>query len=158
MKVLLTADVENLGKAGEVKDVSDGYARNYLIPKKFAVPATAGIIKQAQERQAAKERQLAKERQTAQELAARISGQTLRFVARVGEQDRLYGSVTNTDIAERLSQVLGVQIDRRKVELGDPIKRAGIYSVPVRLTSGIEARVNVVVEGEEGEISLPEPE
>jgi large subunit ribosomal protein L9 len=157
VKILLTSDVEKLGKAGEIKDVSDGYARNFLIPKKFAIPANKGLIKQAQERLGAQDRRAAKERGGFEHLAGRINGQTLRFVVKIGEQERLYGSITNADIAERLQQQLGLEIDRRKIELEDPIKRAGVYSVSIRLAQGIEPRVNVVVEGEGGPVAVAAP-
>jgi large subunit ribosomal protein L9 len=148
MKIVLVKDVPNLGAAGEVKEVADGYARNYLMPKGFAVLASKGLIKQAQERAEAQRKRDFKARTDAEALSQRINGQTLRFVARVGELDRLYGSITNVDIGERLSQQLGIEVDRRRVELGDPIKRAGVYSVVVNLGHGLEPRINVVVEGE----------
>ena len=151
MKVVLTQDVPNLGKAGEVKEVADGYGRNYLLPKGFAALATKGLIKQAQERAEAQKRRDIKQRSDAEGLAQRLNGQTLRFEVRVGELDRLYGSITNSDVAQKLLQQTGIDVDRRKIDLGDPIKRAGVYSVPVRLGAGIEARLNVVVEGEGGE-------
>lgn len=148
MKIVLMKDVPNLGAAGEVKEVADGYARNYLMPKGFAALATKGLIKQAQERAEAQRKRDVKARNDAETLAQRINGQTLRFTARVGELDRLYGSITNVDIAEKLGSQIGVEIDRRRVELGDPIKRAGVYSVVVNLGHGLEPRINVVVEGE----------
>lgn len=151
MKVVLTQDVPNLGKAGDIKEVADGYGRNYLIPKGFASMATKGLIKQAQERAEAQRKRDLRARSDAEALAQRLNGQTLRFEVRVGELDRLYGSITNSDIAEKVQQQFGIELDRRKIELGDPIKRAGVYSVPVRLASGVEARLNVVVEGEGGE-------
>ncbi len=147
MKVVLTRDVPNLGKAGDIKEVANGYGRNYLIPKGYAALATDGMIKQAQERAAAQQRREQKARTEAEVIAQRINGQTLRFVVRVGELDRLYGSITNFDIAEKLQEQLGVEVDRRKIELGDPIRRAGVYSVPVRFGGDLEARLNVVVEG-----------
>ncbi len=150
MKIVLMKDVPNLGAAGEVKEVADGYARNYLMPKGFAVLASKGLIKQAQERAEAQRKRDFKARTDAEALSQRINGQTVRFTARVGELDRLYGSITNVDVAERLAGQLGIQIDRRRVELGDPIKRAGVYSVVVNLGHGLEPRVNVVVEGEGG--------
>jgi large subunit ribosomal protein L9 len=156
IKVLLTQDVDKLGRAGEVKDVSGGYGRNYLIPKGLAVVATRGQVKQAEERLAAQRKREEAGRRDAEALAARVNGQTLRFTARVGELDRLYGSITNADIGERIGQLLGdPNFDRRKVELDDPIKRIGIYPVNVRFMSGVNALVNVVVEGEEGSIQLP---
>ena len=149
MKVVLLQDVANLGAAGEVKEVADGYARNYLMPKGFATLATKGLIKQANERAEAQRKREFKARTDAEALSQRINGQTLRFIVKVGELDRLYGSITNVDIAERLGNQLGVEIDRRRVELGDPIKRAGVYSVVVNLGHGLEPRINVVVEGED---------
>ena len=156
MKIVLMKDVPNLGAAGEVKEVADGYARNYLMPKGFAALATKGLIKQAQERAEAQRKRDLRARTDAQALAQRINGQTVRFTARVGELDRLYGSITNVDIAEKLSSQIGAEIDRRRVELGDPIKRAGVYSVVVDLGHGLDARINVVVEGEGSEAPATE--
>jgi large subunit ribosomal protein L9 len=155
MKVLLVQDVNKLGSTGEVKEVSGGYGRNYLIPKGFAVLATRGQIKQAEERAAASHKREQAARKDAEALAARISGQTLRFTAKVGELDRLYGSITSGDIAEKLAAQTGLEIDRRKIDLDEPLKRIGIYPIKVRLMAGLEPLVNVVVEGEEGAIQLP---
>jgi large subunit ribosomal protein L9 len=155
MKVLLTQDVEKLGSVGEVKEVSGGYGRNYLLPKGLAVVATKGQVKQAEERLAAQQKRLQAARKDAEALAARIGGQTLRFTARVGELDRLYGSITSADIAEKLKTQTGVEIDRRKIDLDEPIKRIGIYPIKVQLVAGLEPLINVVVEGQEGDIELP---
>ena len=155
MKVLLTKDVDKLGTAGEVKEVSGGYGRNYLIPQGMAVLATRGQVKQAEERLAAQHKREQAARRDAEAIAARISGQTLRFTARVGELDRLYGSITSSDIAEKLAEQTGIEIDRRKIDLDEPLKRIGIYPIKVRLMAGLEPLVNVVVEGEEGAIQLP---
>ena len=155
MKVLLTKDVDKLGTTGEVKEVSGGYGRNYLIPQGMAVLATRGQVKQAEERRAAQHKRDQAARRDAESIAARISGQTLRFTARVGELDRLYGSITNADIAEKILSQTGVEIDRRKIDLDESIKRIGIYPIKIRLMAGLEPMVNVVVEGQEGEIELP---
>jgi large subunit ribosomal protein L9 len=155
MKVLLVQNVDKLGHAGEVKEVSGGYGRNYLIPKGFAVLATRGQVKQAEERLAANRKREEAARKDAEALAGRIAGQTLRFTARVGELDRLYGSITNADIAEKLQSQVGVEVDRRRIDLEEPIKRIGIYPVKVRLMAGLEPVINVVVEGEEGQLELP---
>jgi large subunit ribosomal protein L9 len=155
MKVLLVQNVDKLGSAGEVKEVSGGYGRNYLLPKGFAVLATRGQVKQAEERLAAQHKRDQAARNDAEALAARINGQTLRFTARVGELDRLYGSITSADIAEKIQSQTGVEIDRRKIDLDEPIKRIGIYPVKVRLLAGLEPMINVVVEGQEGDIELP---
>ncbi|WP_448336869.1 50S ribosomal protein L9 [Chloroflexus aurantiacus] len=148
MKVLLLQDVEHLGKAGEIKDVSGGFGRNYLLPKGFAVLATKSQVKQAEERLAAQRRKAEAARKEAEALAARLAELTLTFTVKVGEQDRLYGSVTNADIAAKLHEVAGIEIDRRKIGLEDPIKRTGEYEVPVELMSGISSTLKVVVVGE----------
>ncbi len=148
MKVLLVQDVEHLGKAGEIKDVSGGFGRNYLLPKGFAVLATKSQIKQAEERLAAQRRKAEAARKDAEALAAKLAELTLTFVVKVGEQERLYGSVTNADIAAKLHEVTGIEIDRRKIALEDPIKRTGEYEVPVELASGVSATLKVVVVGE----------
>src|ERR671933_2753003 len=145
MKIVLMKDVPNLGAAGEVKEVADGYARNYLMPKGFAALATKGLIKQAQERAEAQRKRDLRARTDAEALAQRINGQTVRFTARVGELDRLYGSITNADIAEKLSAQTWIEIDRRRIDLEEPIKRIGIYPVKIRLMAGLEPLVNVVV-------------
>ncbi|NJN68163.1 MAG: 50S ribosomal protein L9 [Chloroflexaceae bacterium] len=155
MKILLVQDVEYLGTAGDVKEVAGGFGRNYLIPKGLAVLATRGHIRQAEERMQARRRREEASRKDAEALAGRMNGKTLRFTARVGELDRLYGSVTNADIAAKMTEQLGIEIDRRKIDLSDPIKRIGIYPVKVRLMGGVEPVINVVVEAEEGAIELP---
>ena len=148
MKVLLVQDVEHLGHTGELKDVSGGFGRNYLLPKGFAVLATRGQIKQAEERLSAQRRRTDATRKDAETLAARLNGVTLTFTVKVGEQDRLYGSVTNADIAEKIEQQLSLELDRRKIELEEPIKRVGTYPVTIRLLAGVLPVVNVVVQGE----------
>lgn len=150
MKVLLVQDVDHLGKAGELKDVSGGYGRNFLLPKGFAVLATRGQIKQAEERLAAQRKRVDAARKDAEALAARLNGVTLTFMAKVGEQDRLYGSVTSADIAEKILEQLKIEVDRRKIELDEPIKRTGSFPVGIRLVAGVEPVVNVVVHGEGG--------
>jgi len=152
MQVLLIQDVPNLGQAGDIKRVADGYARNYLLAKGLAVPATKGTMKEAQQRQEALLRRQEKERNQAQVLAERISGLTLTFRARVGEKDRLYGSITTADIAEALSEKLGQEIDKRKIESA-PLRELGTHQVPLRLTRDVSATVTVVIERLESEES-----
>lgn len=150
MKVLLTKDVEHLGVAGDIKEVSGGYGRNYLLPQGMAVIATRGAIKQAEERLSAQRKREAVMRQEAQVLAQRMAGVTLTFVERVGENDRLFGSVTASDIADKLHAALGVEIDRRRIELDEPIKRIGDFVVHYRVMTGVIAEVKVVVNAAEG--------
>lgn len=156
MKIVLTQDVEKLGEAGTVQDVKPGFARNYLIPKGLAQVATAGMIKQAAERQAAQQRRIAKQELELQSLADRIDGLRLEFVARAGEQGRLFGSVTNADIAAKLSQELGEEIDRRKVDLPNGIHEVGEFPVTIRLVGRLTPRITAVVRAEGAE-AVEEP-
>lgn len=146
MKVILKKDVPNLGRAGEVKEVANGYARNYLIPQGLAVPATPQALRQLEAEKAAAARQAAREAAEARALAERLSQLELTLPVRVGEQGRLYGAVTAQDIAAAISQAVGRAIDRRQIELEEPIRQVGIYEVPVRLTREITAKVRVIVQ------------
>jgi large subunit ribosomal protein L9 len=150
MKVILKQDVPDLGQAGEIKDVAMGYARNYLIPKGFAVVATPGALKQwqiEQEAQSARESRLA---ERATELTEQLSALSLTFEAKAGPTGRLYGSVTTADIADALRREAGVRIDRRKIE-SDALREVGEHVVSVRVSSDAVAEVTVVVKGEEME-------
>jgi large subunit ribosomal protein L9 len=146
VQVLLLKDVAGLGHAGDIKEVAGGYAQNLLLPRKLAVPVTEGSKKQAESIHQAAERKRARKQTEAKALAARLEGQVLVFKARAGEGDRLYGSITSADIAERLSQALGIEIERRLVDLEHPIKSVGDHEVTVKVSSGVAARVRVVVE------------
>lgn len=149
MEVLLLRNVDQLGQAGDIKRVADGYARNYLIPRGLAVVATPGAIKQAKQvRQATASRQ-AKALSEAQALAQLLDGISVTFQARAGESDRLYGSITSANIAEALAEKVGQDVDRRKIDLEEPIKELGTHAVTVRLAYEAEAKVTVVVEREE---------
>lgn len=151
MKVIFLHDVPGVGRAGQVKEVADGYARNYLLPRRLARPATAGALRQAREEQEAERRRRERALAQAQALAERLHHLTLSFRAKVGKQDLLFGTITNADIAEAIREKLGVEIDRRKIEIDEPIRRPGIYSIPIRLHPDLESRVNVVVERESEE-------
>lgn len=148
MKVILLEEVAGIGAPGTVKEVADGYARNFLLPKKLATPATAGALKQVEQVQAAEERRQAQLDAQSAALAARIQGQEVVFRVRAGEEGRLYGSVTNSDIASLLSRQMGEEIDRRKVQLPDAIHTLGTYEVPVRLSGSHSPVVKVIVEAE----------
>jgi large subunit ribosomal protein L9 len=150
MKVLLTQDVANLGLAGEVHAVAGGYARNYLMPRGLAVLATRGALKQAEEIRQAGMRRRARERANAEAQAEMVRAQRLLFEARAGETGRLYGSVTAADIAERMSELVGFEVDRRKIHLDHPIRDLGIYQLEMRLLADVTATfpVAVVHEGE----------
>ncbi|MGH2531556.1 MAG: 50S ribosomal protein L9 [Thermomicrobiales bacterium] len=147
MKIILRQDVEKLGEAGAVKTVADGYARNYLIPKGLAILATPGELKVVEHNQKVQERKIERQEQALRSLADRIEGQKLTFNARAGQGGRLFGSVTVADIAERLSKVVGQEIDRRKVVLDEPIRATGEHSVAVHLVGRLRPHVTVIVEG-----------
>jgi large subunit ribosomal protein L9 len=149
MEVLLLKDVEQLGYAGEVKRVADGYARNYLIPRGLVTMATPGAIKQAERERQAAERRKAEELSEAQALAQALDGMSVTFQARAGETDRLYGSITNVNIAEALQEASGLEVDRRKIDLEEPLKELGTHAVTIRLAPGAEAKISVVIEREE---------
>jgi large subunit ribosomal protein L9 len=148
MKVVLSKDVKDLGTAGQVKDVSDGYARNFLFPRRLAVPATPSALQQVEARQKAAERRAAQEERLARALAERIKDEPVRIHPKVGEQGRLYGSVTSADIAEALARQTGQPVDRRKIELDEPIRMVGEYKVAFRITRTVSVTLNVVVERE----------
>ena len=149
MEVLLLKDVEQLGQTGEIKRVADGYARNYLIPRGLATMATPGAIKQAELQRQKDARRQAKELDEAKVLAQELDGRTVTFQARAGESDRLYGSITNANIAEALEEQVEQEVDRRKIELEEPLKELGTHAITVRLAPGAEAKVTVIIEREE---------
>jgi len=148
MQVLLLKDVVGVGHAGDIKEVSGGHAKNYLFPKKLAVPVSEGAQKQAQSIREATERRRDRKLTEAKTLATRIDGQVLTFKMRSGEGDRLYGSVTNGEIAEALSRVAKVEVERRQIELEHPIKSLGQHNVPVKVAPGVTATILVTVERE----------
>lgn len=150
MKVLLLQDVTELGNAGNIYTVAGGYARNYLMPRGLAVIASKGALKQADEIKQAGIRRRARERANAEAQAQLISGQRLLFAANAGENERLYGSVTSADVAERLSEAVGFEVDRRKIQLDHALRDLGIYDLTVRLMPEVSAsfKVAVVRDGE----------
>lgn len=149
MQVLLVKDVRGFGKAGDIKKVADGYARNYLLPRGLAVPATDTARKVLADQTVAAVRHTAAEKNRAEERALDLRDVVLTFTARAGESGRLYGSITSGDIAERLSQIAGVEVDRRKVLLDEPIKELGQTSIDVRLHANVTTAVIVKVITEE---------
>lgn len=155
MRIVLRKDVPKVGEAGSVQTVANGYARNYLIPKGLAVLATEGELKNAAHNEAVKDRKIARQENQLQNLADRINGQRLTFVARAGEQGRLYGSVTAGDIAERLTGQVGETIDRRRVQLDEPLRSVGEHTVHVHLVGRLRPEVTVIVEGEQVEGTSP---
>jgi large subunit ribosomal protein L9 len=145
MKIILLQDVEGLGKAGDLKEVANGYARNYLVPRRLAAAATPGLIANRAQRIAAEQRRVEKLVEQNRQQAERLNTVTLTFRARVGTQGRLYGSITSQDIASALREVEDIVVDRRSIELTDPIRSPGTFTVPVRIASGLESKITVNV-------------
>ena len=145
MKVILTRDVAKLGKTGEMKSVADGFATNFLIPQKLAVPAAGGAYRAYQHDIASREEKRAKERAESEIAATRIASTTLTLGVKVGDAGKLYGSVGAKEIAEALAR-RGIEIDRHKVDLEDPLKALGTYKVAVKVAPGLTPEVTVVVE------------
>ncbi len=146
MRIVLRDDVDNLGKKGEVVDVADGYARNYLVPRGLALKASAGSQKQADAMSRNRVARDRRERESAEALAAQFTGRTISIKARAGGEGRLFGSVTASDIAEAVQKQTGAEIDRRKLTLDEPLKELGGVDVQVRLHPDVVATVHVEVE------------
>jgi large subunit ribosomal protein L9 len=145
MKVVLRADVETLGNKGDLLDVADGYARNYLVPRGLAIKATKGVVQQAEAMRRNRTARDARDREAAEEIAARLESARIELGARSGEGGKLFGSITSTDIASAVHQATGVELDRRKIELADPLKELGVVEVPVRLHPEVTATLTVEV-------------
>jgi large subunit ribosomal protein L9 len=145
VKVILTSDVAKLGKSGELKTVADGFATNYLIPNSLAVPAAGGAYRAWQHDIASREEKRKREREDAEIAANRIAGTTLTMGVKVGEGGKLYGSITAKDIADALGR-RGIDVDRHKVDLEEPLKSLGTYKVAVKVASGMTPEVTIVVE------------
>jgi large subunit ribosomal protein L9 len=145
MKVILLQDVPNVGESGSIQNVSDGFARNYLIPQGLAEMGTPGRIKQAEERIQAQQRKIERAEDEMRDLSERIEGMRVEIEARVGKQGRLYGSITAPEIASAVSSKLGEDIDRRKVELSDPIRSTGDHTVAIHLVGRLRPAVTVTV-------------
>jgi large subunit ribosomal protein L9 len=144
MKVILTADLPHVGKVGQVVEVANGYGRNYLLPRGFAIPATAGNERSLAQQQKARLAREAKTKAEAQALATQLQVLSLSIAKKTGEGDRLYGSVTSMDIANLL-KARGIGLDRRRIVLDTPLKTLGTHKVPVRLHPEVIAEVEVAV-------------
>lgn len=156
MKVILLQDIEGLGKAGDLKDVANGYARNYLLPRRLAAGATPGLIANRSQRIAAEQRKLEKLAEQNKQLAERLAQITLTFKAKVGSQGRLYGSITSQDIASALRDAENITVDRRTIELPEPIRTLGTFSVPVKVASQVEPKITVSIVDETGQTAAAE--
>ena len=156
MKVLLKEDVENLGYAGEVYKVADGFGRNFLIPNGMAVTASPAMLKQAEVWRKKAEARRAEQRAEFEALAASIQAVRLTFVARAGGNGKLYGSITTAQVADALNEELGTDIDRRKVGV-EPLRQLGNHDVVVRLSGEFQPTFVVAIESEDGEVVIEEP-
>jgi large subunit ribosomal protein L9 len=147
MEVILKEDITKLGSRGEVVKVAEGYGRNYLIPKKLAIEATAANRAVIEQMKASAVRRSAREKGDAQALAQQVEGVTVSFTRKSGERDQLFGSVTSADIAQELEHK-GVQIDRRKIQLDEPLKHVGEFNVPVKLHKDVIVQLKVIINRE----------
>jgi large subunit ribosomal protein L9 len=145
VKVILTKDVDKLGKSGEMKTVADGYATNFLIPNGVAVPAAGGAYRAWQHDIASREDKRERERAEAEVAATRIASTTLTMGVKVGEGGKLFGSITAKDIADALAR-RGIEVDRHKIDLEEPLKSLGTYKVAVKVATGLAPEVTIVVE------------
>ena len=145
MRVLLTKDVENVGRAGDVREVTDGYGRNFLLPRKLAIAAGKGAEAEAKRLRDAATKREAKDRNEAQAVADEIDNKTVVVRLKVGAEDKAFGSITNQDIAAALKAQHRVEIDRHKIDMKEPIKTLGEHQVPLKLHRDVTAHVNVIV-------------
>jgi len=151
MKLILKQDIENLGEAGQVVQVKPGYGRNYLLPQGLAYVASEANMKRLEEEQAKAHERSRRDYLEARRRASQLEGQSLTFTVRAGEDGKLFGSVTTADIAERLNaDGLDFELDRRTIQLDEPLKLLGVFAVPVRLHAEVQAEVEVRLEREDG--------
>jgi large subunit ribosomal protein L9 len=145
MKVILTQDVKGQGKKDQVIEVSDGYARNFLLPKKLAIPADNSALNDVKNKEAAKQHKLDVEKAEAQAIAEKLKSITVKFEYAAGPDKKLYGSVTAKDVAESLKKNHGIDIDKRKITLGENIKSFGNFTADVKLFTGVSGKINILV-------------
>ncbi len=145
MKVIFLKDVKGQGKKGQVKEVSEGYATNFLLPRGLVRPATEGNVKTLENQAAAEQRRKDNEKEEAQQLGKKLDELTLVMKAKAGEGGRLFGAITSKQIAETLAATQGISIDKRKIELGEPIRHMGLFQVSVKLHTEVKATLKVQV-------------
>jgi large subunit ribosomal protein L9 len=148
VKVILRADVPDVGHKGDVLDVADGYARNYLVPRGLAMTASKGALAQAESMRRARAVRDARDREAAEEVATRLTPLTILVPARAGADGRLFGSVTPADIAGAVQAQAGIEVERRRLHLDEPIRALGVHEVPLRLHPDVEVRLSVEVVAE----------
>jgi len=148
MKVILLKDIKSLGKKGEIKEVADGYARNFLLPHSLAVEASAGNVKNLMQEMQAKLHREELEEAKARETAGRLNELLITLRAKTGDGGRLFGSITDREIADEILKASGITVDKKQIEMKEHIKALGDYSVPIRLYHGVTATVRVKITGE----------
>ena len=145
MKIVLRADVDEVGKKGDIVEVADGHARNFLLPRGLAMKATPGVQDQAAAMRRSRDIKDARDREAAEVVARKLVPMVIRVPARAGTEGRLFGSVTSADLVDAVSQQAHVELDRRRLQLDEPIKSVGTHEVPVKLHSDVEFRITVEV-------------
>jgi len=148
VKIVLRDDVENVGRKGDLIEVTDGFARNYLVPRGLAMKATKGVVRQADAMRRSREAREARDRDSAQALADQLTGRRIALRARAGEGGRLFGSITSADVVDAVRKQTGVELDRRKAQLAEPLKELGAVDVPVKLHPDVEVTLTVDVVAE----------
>ncbi|MGC8465858.1 MAG: 50S ribosomal protein L9 [Acidimicrobiales bacterium] len=145
MKVVLRSDVSGLGKRGDLVQVADGYGRNYLLPQGHAIPATPGIMAQATAMRKARDIKDHRAKEAAEEIAVRLVGMTFEIAAKVGKDSKLFGSIGVHDVIDKVKEASGIELDRKRVHMHDPIKSSGDHQIPVKLHDEVEIQLNVKV-------------
>jgi large subunit ribosomal protein L9 len=145
MRVVLRSDIDNLGKRGDIREVADGYARNYLLPKGHAIIAGSGLDAQATAMRRARDRRDARDREAAETIARLLVPEVIRIPARAGAEGKLFGSVTSADVVAAVAEQTGIDLDRRRLHLDEPIRSLGVHEVPVKLHADVEFRVTIDV-------------
>jgi large subunit ribosomal protein L9 len=149
MRVVLLEDIPGKGRAGEIREVSKGYAKNFLLPRGLALVATPTVVKQAESRLAREKLEESIDRERLVELAQQIEGREIRLKGRAGAGERLFGSITAADVAEEISRAIGSVIDKKKIDMEKPFRQAGSYEVAIKLASDIKPKIMLVIEEEE---------
>lgn len=148
MKVILLKDIKDLGKTGEIKELADGYARNYLIPRGLAVEATPDKLKEIEEKKLKKQKNKQKEQSSAEALKDKLNGKSVQISLKTGGGDKLFGAVTTKEIAELIEKQLNIKVDRKKIELEEPIKHLGDYNIKIKLYQSVQAEIKLTVAAE----------
>ncbi len=145
MRIVLRADVDNVGKKGDIIDVADGFARNFLLPKGHAIKATEGVVAQAGSMRRSRDLKDAKDREAGETIARKLVPMVIRVSARAGGEGKLFGSITTQDVVTAVNEQAGVDLDRRKVHLDEPIRTLGTHEIPVKLHSDVQFRITLEV-------------